>query len=42
MPGHGSKRPLPAGVDVGMFRQRFGTDLGCREHMRDKPAPAAS
>ena len=29
-----SKRPLPTVMDVGTFRERFGTDEGCWEHLR--------
>ena len=35
MPDNRSKRPLPAVMDVGTFRERFGTDQGCWEHLRD-------
>ena len=34
MPDHRSKRPLPAVMYVGTFRERFGTDEGCWEHLR--------
>ncbi len=30
-----SKGPLPAVMDVGTFRERFGTDEGCWEHLRN-------
>ena len=33
MPDNRSKRPVPAVMDVGTFRERFGTDEGCWEHL---------
>ena len=35
MPDNRSKRPLPAVMDVGTFRERFGTDEACWEHLRN-------
>ena len=35
MPDNRNKRPLPAVMDVGTFRERFGTDEGCWEHLRN-------
>ncbi|MCH8148576.1 MAG: hypothetical protein IH987_11365, partial [Planctomycetes bacterium] len=29
------KSPLPTVMDVGTFRERFGTDEGCWEHLRN-------
>ncbi len=35
MPDNRCKRPLPAVMNVGTFRERFGTDEGCWEHLRN-------
>ena len=35
MPDNRSRRPLPAVMDVGTFRERFGTDEACWAHLRD-------
>jgi transposase-like protein len=35
MPDDRNQRPLPAVIDVGTFRERFGTDEACREHLRN-------
>ena len=35
MPDNRSKTPRPAVMDVGTFRERFGTDGACWEHLRN-------
>jgi len=35
MPDNRNQRPMPAVMDVGTFRHRFGTDEACWEHLRN-------
>ena len=34
MPDNNHKTPIPKVMDVGTFRERFGTDEACLEHLK--------